>query len=254
VYPGNSGGPLLDKFGNIVGVIVGRIEKLQNVNFAIKSGIALNFLASNRVNPQEGAMVTELRSEEIADRANSFTVRVLCSSNASSAQETDQALPEKATTSLPSRLQFDHYVSDLDPNGWNWLALRNGPSTSAQWSKTVQVGLDTPVKILDQSGEFSRIQLRSGEMGWVTSKYLACCRDDGEDPTYHFVTNLCLTCEDGWLALRRDPSPEGPFSQQPKLKSGAVLSVIGRSQGYYKVRLRTGETGWVTSDHVGCCR
>ncbi len=74
VQPGNSGGPLLDKRANVVGVIVGRIERLQNVNFAIKSSIALNFLASNRVVAKESeTSASELPPEEIADVAKSFT-------------------------------------------------------------------------------------------------------------------------------------------------------------------------------------
>src|SRR5271166_1607505 len=78
VQPGNSGGPLIDKYGNIAGVIVGKIDALQNVNFAIKSSIATNFLSSNRVTPNEGAISHELPTEEIADLANAFSVRVLC--------------------------------------------------------------------------------------------------------------------------------------------------------------------------------
>jgi S1-C subfamily serine protease len=81
VYPGNSGGPLIDKYGNVGGVIVGRIDTLQNVNFAIKSSIAVNFLSSNRLIPKDGATSRELPSEEIADLANSFTVRVLCTAS-----------------------------------------------------------------------------------------------------------------------------------------------------------------------------
>jgi Trypsin-like peptidase domain len=79
VQPGTSGGPLLDKRGNAVGVIVARIEKLQNVNFAIKSSIALNFLFSNGVGAKESeTMASELPPEEIADLAKTFTVRILC--------------------------------------------------------------------------------------------------------------------------------------------------------------------------------
>jgi S1-C subfamily serine protease len=44
VQPGNSGGPLLDLFGNVVGVVVGRLENGQSVNYAIKSNLLINLL------------------------------------------------------------------------------------------------------------------------------------------------------------------------------------------------------------------
>lgn len=54
IQPGNSGGPLVDRFGTVVGVIVAKFDALgaaertrdipQNVNFAIKSELAKDFL------------------------------------------------------------------------------------------------------------------------------------------------------------------------------------------------------------------
>jgi hypothetical protein len=86
VQPGNSGGPLLDKRGNVVGIIVGRIEKLQNVNFAIKSSVALNFLSSNAVDTKDReTTASELPPEEIADLAKSFSLRILCYTTTKSA-------------------------------------------------------------------------------------------------------------------------------------------------------------------------
>ena len=59
IQPGNSGGALLDRFGNIVGVVVATVDALkfagstntlpQNVNFAIKSSVAIDFLETHRV-------------------------------------------------------------------------------------------------------------------------------------------------------------------------------------------------------------
>ena len=61
VQPGNSGGPLLDQSGNVVGVIVSKLDSLkyaavtndvpQNINFAIKANVALNVLETNSVTP-----------------------------------------------------------------------------------------------------------------------------------------------------------------------------------------------------------
>ncbi len=64
VQPGNSGGPLLDSGGNVVGVIVSKLNAQrvaqrtgdipQNVNFAVKGSEALDFLRQNRVEPRFG--------------------------------------------------------------------------------------------------------------------------------------------------------------------------------------------------------
>lgn len=88
VQPGNSGGPLLDKYGNVAGVIVAKLNALsvaaatrdipQNVNFAIKSSIAANFLASNDVRPSDSPKTRELPPEAIAELARTFTVKVTC--------------------------------------------------------------------------------------------------------------------------------------------------------------------------------
>jgi S1-C subfamily serine protease len=88
VQPGNSGGPLIDKYGNIVGVIVSKLNALniatatndipQNVNFAIKSAVLMNFLESNGVTAETNTKSRELPPEAIADLAKLFTVRVIC--------------------------------------------------------------------------------------------------------------------------------------------------------------------------------
>ena len=89
VQPGNSGGPLLDRFGNVVGVIQSKLNALkiasvtsdlpQNVNFAIKATVALNFLEANGISPSLETRATDpLEPSALAERARDFTVRVDC--------------------------------------------------------------------------------------------------------------------------------------------------------------------------------
>lgn len=88
VQLGNSGGPLVDMSGNIVGVIVSKLNALafaatagdipQNVSFAIKASVVREFLDANSVDYQVGASNQQLQANDVSDRAKRFTLRVEC--------------------------------------------------------------------------------------------------------------------------------------------------------------------------------
>jgi len=85
--PGNSGGPVLDQSGNIVGVVTSGLSGeyaedtghiAQNVNFAIKSFVAEAFLSANGVDYETAESVERLETADIAEKAETFTVLVGC--------------------------------------------------------------------------------------------------------------------------------------------------------------------------------
>ena len=90
VQPGNSGGPLLDSQGNVIGVVVSKLNAArtaemtggdipQNVNFAVKGTEALAFLRSNGVQPRTaGSTGADKRAFEIGEIANASTVYIEC--------------------------------------------------------------------------------------------------------------------------------------------------------------------------------
>ena len=91
VQPGNSGGPVFDHSGNVVGVVVAKLNALavaaavkdipQNVNFAIKSTVALSFLDAHNVPhepPVAAASGPPLSNPDLADRARAFTLFITC--------------------------------------------------------------------------------------------------------------------------------------------------------------------------------
>jgi S1-C subfamily serine protease len=98
VQPGNSGGPLLNSYGQLVGLVVAKLNALriarlqgtlpENVNFAIKSSILREFLDSNGVAYRAGRPSRKsglvFRSEDrlsvkdVYARAKEFTIPVEC--------------------------------------------------------------------------------------------------------------------------------------------------------------------------------
>lgn len=88
VQSGNSGGPLIASDGEVVGVIVSKLDALlmarnngdvpQNINFAIRGEIAKVFLAQNQIEPRLSLTNDRLAPEDLATRAATFTTFIEC--------------------------------------------------------------------------------------------------------------------------------------------------------------------------------
>jgi S1-C subfamily serine protease len=90
VQPGNSGGPLLDRFGSVLGVVSSRLDDAaaielsgsipQNVNFAIKSTLLDGFLQSAGLEASyaEASESDELSISDVAEIGEAATVQIVC--------------------------------------------------------------------------------------------------------------------------------------------------------------------------------
>jgi S1-C subfamily serine protease len=88
VQPGNSGGPLLDTSGFVVGIVAEKLDALkvaqitgaipENINFAIKTGALRDFLDKNAVNYDVASPSAEVKVSDIASAARRYTMRILC--------------------------------------------------------------------------------------------------------------------------------------------------------------------------------
>jgi S1-C subfamily serine protease/TPR repeat protein len=88
IQPGNSGGPIFDRQGNIVGIVVAQLSKLkmasatgsipENTNFAIKAGTVRAFMEANGVIVEADDRSGYQSTEAIAQIAAKQTVMVQC--------------------------------------------------------------------------------------------------------------------------------------------------------------------------------
>jgi S1-C subfamily serine protease len=95
VQPGNSGGPLLDSGGEVVGMVAAKLNALkfaratgnipENINFAIKTGMLRDFLDNSVVPYQTADSKNELKTSDVARNARAFTLLISCTATEQSA-------------------------------------------------------------------------------------------------------------------------------------------------------------------------
>jgi Trypsin-like peptidase domain len=88
VQPGNSGGPLLDASGHLVGIVTSKLNAEnvarfigdipQNVNFAIKAEVVRTFLDGKRIAYKTQRSDQQLSPADVGEVARPFTVYVEC--------------------------------------------------------------------------------------------------------------------------------------------------------------------------------
>jgi S1-C subfamily serine protease len=88
VQPGNSGGPIYDENGNIVGVVVSQLNKLkfakaigslpENVNFGIKASTVRQFLTASGLPTKWSTRSQRMNTKKLAKIAKNQTVMVKC--------------------------------------------------------------------------------------------------------------------------------------------------------------------------------
>lgn len=88
IQPGNSGGPVVNTSGQVVGVTRARLDDVatleasgalpQNVNYAIRSDIAASFLRANGIDPSESESAAKLDPTDIATAGRGYTFQIRC--------------------------------------------------------------------------------------------------------------------------------------------------------------------------------
>jgi S1-C subfamily serine protease len=88
IQRGNSGGPVFDAAGNVIGIVVSKLDALklakstgdlpQNINFAIRGDVVRSFLEAEQVDFTASTASAKLENTEMASRGTAVTVLIRC--------------------------------------------------------------------------------------------------------------------------------------------------------------------------------
>jgi tetratricopeptide (TPR) repeat protein len=126
VQPGNSGGPLLDASGHLVGIVTAKLDAMrlarftgdipQNVNFALKAEVARTFLDSKGITYQTARLDKQLSPADVGAIARPFTVHIECDQGSRSVATSTVANPPASGPTAPTRQQIDICMGQGEPS------------------------------------------------------------------------------------------------------------------------------------------
>ncbi|SCN25300.1 Gamma-D-glutamyl-L-lysine endopeptidase [Clostridium sp. N3C] len=122
------------------------------------------------------------------------------------------------------------------------LNVRSGPGTNYDSIHTLWQG--NVVTVLEQSNGWYKIQLSNGKTGWVSGTYLQV--SGTENPVKSLSNTGTVTAS----KLNVRSGPDTSYSIIHTLWQGNTIKVIGESNGWYKIQLSNGTTGWVSGTYL----
>ena len=142
VQPGNSGGPVLDRAGSVIGVVQSKLDALravratgdipQNVNFAVSLDVLADFLAKNSVSFIAANRQAAIETTQVAEMAQTFTYKISCTAAPRSATAPRPHAPAAPAAPTPDKLVQDIQTA-LNQKGFNAGTADGfiGPQTQA---------------------------------------------------------------------------------------------------------------------------
>lgn len=237
VQPGSSGGPVLDRTGAVVGVVVSKLDAAkalrltgdipQNVNFAIKPEALNHFLGAAEVRAAKAsAEDRRLDGTELAARARKFTVGIECTADAFTPLRWSIRTAESGV--VPPVPQFSTTEQRLEY--LRWL------EASSAKLKTLAPGT------LDHREFLQTLWYESRRAGLYPSLTLSVAQQLSGFRRFHVSSNGArgyMAVLPHWSSVLGEGTPEALFTPQVNFRYGCVLlrHFIDQNQGDLRAAL-----------------
>lgn len=243
VQPGNSGGPLVDQAGQLIGIVTSKLNAVavaqftgdipQNVNFAIKAEIARTFLESQGLKYTAAAIPDSLLSlPDLADLAKSFTAYIACRTDSLSAaaksEERVVALPKTAIQPASSTRVALYEESPTNASGERFTG-------TAVWrTEIMSSGAGRPTEVLVRAD--IQIPGRKMAMKWSLQR-----NNDKSLPASHTIVVVFTLSQD--FPHGGVQSVPGVLMKESEQTRGVPLSgsSVKVMEGYFLIGLSTGD-------------
>ena len=155
IQPGNSGGPLFDNYGNIVGITSSGLNReafnSENVNYAIKTSYLYNLIESSMsasILPQGTAMQGQSLTEKIK-LAKKFVYIILCSEDPNFHSSTAPKSNENKQTSHSDKSEQRHEMKRIETKSMGLVRIEY-PTFQSQDNelKVLEVSIDSHETII----------------------------------------------------------------------------------------------------------
>ena len=120
------------------------------------------------------------------------------------------------------------------------LNVRSGAGTNYSIMSKVYKG--DALEVVGSSNGWYNVKLSNGKIGWVSGDYLSISGSStNTESKKGTVTTDTLNVRSG---------AGTSYSVISKVHKGDTVNIVGSSNGWYKIELSNGKTGWVSADYV----
>ncbi|MDY4575420.1 MAG: SH3 domain-containing protein [Intestinibacter sp.] len=133
----------------------------------------------------------------------------------------------------------------------SYVNVRSGAGN--QYSVKTVASYGTKVTLLNKSGGWCNVKLSNGTTGWIYQKYIDFGKNSETNNNNNNTSNEFNSCNGKvtcYANLNVRSGPSTSYSIKTKLTYGQVVKLIDKSNGWYKVSLSNGITGWVKDDYI----